>query len=271
MRALREALLAGVEAAGGDDRFDVIVLGLAAFEGPDSAVRFADEAQSVVTTPRIVVAVDVVPHYFGAVGLEPGVVIAAGTGSIALAMSASGEYRTADGWGFMLGDEGSGYWIGRNALGMALRTLDGRDSHPVIAQAAERRYGSLERVRDVVQSAKHPVSSVAGFAADVAELARLGDVDCIELWRRAGVELARTTAAAAQLTPDSETGTIVSWCGGLFEAGEILIRPFTEEVRFLLPAAQVLPPKSDALTGGWLVAMDRAIPLEASLIQAFDY
>ena len=50
------------------------------------------------------------------IGHEPGVVIIAGTGSIAYGHNGQGQAARAGGWGYVLGDEGSGYWIGRHAL-----------------------------------------------------------------------------------------------------------------------------------------------------------
>src|SRR5438128_1339137 len=56
----------------------------------------------------------------------PGIVIVSGTGSIAYGRNANGEAARAGGWGHMIGDEGSGYWIGREALTAVMRAADGR-------------------------------------------------------------------------------------------------------------------------------------------------
>src|ERR1700733_7704143 len=59
-------------------------------------------------------------------GDAPGIVVIAGTGSIAYGRNAGGEAARAGGWGHMIGDEGSGYWIGREALAAVMRGADGR-------------------------------------------------------------------------------------------------------------------------------------------------
>src|ERR671919_128842 len=59
-------------------------------------------------------------------GDEPGVVLISGTGSIAYGVNAAGYAARSGGWGYVLGDEGSGYWIGRSALAAAVREADGR-------------------------------------------------------------------------------------------------------------------------------------------------
>ena len=83
----------------------------------------------------MVVSNDAVTAHLGALGGEPGAVIVAGTGAIALAASPAGWAR-ADGWGPMLGDDGGGYWIGRRALAMALREHDGRGGAARFLRAA---------------------------------------------------------------------------------------------------------------------------------------
>src|SRR6476646_8141875 len=57
---------------------------------------------------------------------SPGIVVIAGTGSIVYGRNGAGEAARAGGWGHMIGDEGSGYWIGREALAAVMRAADGR-------------------------------------------------------------------------------------------------------------------------------------------------
>ena len=99
---------------------DVVAAGLTGFTGDDAAVAAA------LGHARVVVSNDAVTAHLGALGGEPGVVIVAGTGAIALAVGADGRWARADGWGTLLGDAGGGYWIGRAGLDAALRAADGR-------------------------------------------------------------------------------------------------------------------------------------------------
>jgi glucosamine kinase len=70
----------------------------------------------------------------GAHNGRPGSILAAGTGSIAEALSADGTRRTAGGWGFPAGDEGSGAWLGLQAVRHAQRAMDGRDATGPLAE-----------------------------------------------------------------------------------------------------------------------------------------
>ena len=101
---------------------DVIVAGLTGFDGgPETAGAVADGVRKLVRTGRVIMTNDAVTSYLGAIGFEPGAVVAAGTGVIALAGDRDGNFARSDGWGYILGDDGGGYYIGRRGLASALR------------------------------------------------------------------------------------------------------------------------------------------------------
>ena len=87
---------------------------------------------------------DAVLAHAGALNGEPGVVLIAGTGVVALAIDANGALRTADGWGPWLGDEGGSTWIGSAGLRTALRAHDGRGPSTALLDAARVRFGAPE-------------------------------------------------------------------------------------------------------------------------------
>lgn len=73
----------------------------------------------------------------GAHGGRAGVVVAAGTGSIGEALRADGEHISIGGWGFPVGDEGSGAWLGTHAINEAQRAIDGRAPAGVLVRSIE--------------------------------------------------------------------------------------------------------------------------------------
>lgn len=77
----------------------------------------------------------------GAHGGRPGVLLIAGTGSIAMALRADGSRQSVGGWGWRNGDEGSGAWLGKAVMRHAQRALDGRDVPGALAEALWKRIG----------------------------------------------------------------------------------------------------------------------------------
>ena len=254
---------------------DVVAAGLTGYAGEELSLD----------APRVVVTNDAVTAYLGALGDQPGAVIVAGTGAIALAAGDDGWAR-ADGWGTLLGDNGGGYWIGRRALASAARAADGRPdgSHELLRRARARYGDGLIRG---VYDAPDATAAIAAFTPDVAAAAYEGEETAAAIWQAAGHELARTVAAAiaragaaapggpgpahagpahagpahagpahagpAHAGPASPgavpAAPVVSWSGGLFAAGALILDPFRAELARLVPGVQVRAPLGDALAG----------------------
>ena len=173
-----------------DDPVDFVAAGLTGFDGDAAAVARA------LGMP-VIVSNDAVTAHLGALGGEPGVVIVAGTGVIALAVGADGRWARADGLGSRLGDDGGGYWIGRRGLAAALRARDGRPGgSPELLRHAVGRFG--ERIVPAVYDADDPVAVIADFARDVADAANAGDEHALSIWSDAASELAATALTAAR-------------------------------------------------------------------------
>src|SRR6187455_36277 len=103
-----------------------ICLGIAGVDRPDDAAVVRGIMKRIGYKARVLVVNDaLVALEAGAPG-QPGVVIISGTGSISYGRNAAGIAARSGGWGYVLGDEGSGYWIGRSALRAVLREADHR-------------------------------------------------------------------------------------------------------------------------------------------------
>jgi N-acetylglucosamine kinase-like BadF-type ATPase len=111
-----------------------ICLGIAGVDRPNDAAVVRSIMQRIGLNSRVVIVNDaLIALETGAPG-QPGVVIISGTGSIAYGRNAAGEAARSGGWGYVLGDEGSGYWIGRAALRAVLRAADFRGPRTVLTQ-----------------------------------------------------------------------------------------------------------------------------------------
>jgi N-acetylglucosamine kinase-like BadF-type ATPase len=157
------------------------------------------EALLAATRPlgvqRVALAHDSITGYLAANGTAPGVMLAVGTGVVVLALSESSVAKV-DGWGYLLGDAGSGYWIGRAGLDAALRAFDGRAPHTSLEATAVARFGPLDEVYMVVQADPSRASRIASFCRDVVGAAAAGDETARGIVTAAAAELAHSAASA---------------------------------------------------------------------------
>src|SRR4030095_5317067 len=103
-----------------------VCLGIAGVDREDEASTVRAIMRRIGYRSHTIVVNDALIALVAAAGDAPGVVIIAGTGAIVYGRNANGEAARAGGWGHMIGDEGSGYWIGREALSAVMRAYDGR-------------------------------------------------------------------------------------------------------------------------------------------------
>lgn len=236
----------------------VLSAGMTGFHGAVTGASELLESYRPLGVGRVVLATDAVTSYLGAVGLVPGVVVAAGTGTIVLANDVAGRCARIDGWGSTLGDAGSGYSIGRAGLRAAYLSLDGKGGSERLREAAEDRYGDLQALPGRLARGADAVAVVAGFAKDVASVACAGDPVAATIWRRAGEDLADSVAAGAARVFGRSTRSrprSISWAGALFRAGPLLIEPFQARLAANgLPSAQ--PPEANGLEGALLLASE---------------
>ena len=155
-----------------------------------------------------------------AVGEAPGIVIVSGTGSIAYGRDRAGHAARAGGWGYVLGDEGSGYWIGRLAMRAVVRAADGRGSPTSLTERLLAHFGA-QRPDELLQTVYHASFRPAAFtalAAHVQQAREDGDLAAATILDRAAQELLEAASSViAQLNlAKQEFAFVLS--GGMFKA-----------------------------------------------------
>ncbi|MEU0600473.1 BadF/BadG/BcrA/BcrD ATPase family protein [Streptomyces sp. NPDC006393] len=202
---------------------------------------------------RVALVADAVTAYAGALGPRPGAVIAAGTGLIAIGTDLAG-WRRADGWGHLLGDCGSGAWIGRAGLEAALRAHDGRDGGSAALLArAEEAFGPMQGLPGRIYPRPDRAAVLASFAPQVAACAAEDPVAAGVL-RAAARHMAES--AAAVCPPFGEP--LVALTGSLFKLGDPLLVPLAQELTVRLPHARRVTAEGDPLHGSVRIATDLA-------------
>lgn len=197
------------------------------------------------------VAIDALTAHLGALGGGPGAVIALGTGAIAVGGDGRERWHRVDGWGHLLGDRGAGAWIGMRGLETAMRAYDQIDAGgTALLEAARRRFGEPLTWPSQFYTRHDRAGVLAGFAADVAQLAATGDPAADAIMALAGQEAARSAVAALSASPEP----IIAATGGVFRAGGTLEAQFRSTVAMLRPDAEVRSPAGTPLDGALLLA-----------------
>ncbi len=190
---------------------------------------------------------DVRIAFDGAFAGEAGGLILAGTGSMAWASLGGPQdsHERAGGWGDLFGDEGSAYWIGREALADAARELDGRRPASGFSAGLLAAIGvGPESLLDWCYAQDHRRSAIADLARNVAALAEAGDPLAQRILHRAGDELAETLLAAWRKAAGARP-LRWSYAGGVTTNQQVLAR-IAERVG-CAPQPCRLPPVGGAL------------------------
>jgi N-acetylglucosamine kinase-like BadF-type ATPase len=180
------------EAIGEQDiRPTAICLGIAGVDREDDAAIVRGIMKRIGFKARVVVVNDALVALEAGVPGAPGVVIIAGTGSIAYGRNDAGEAARAGGWGYVLGDEGSGYWIGRAALRAVLRESDQRGPKTALTPLLLRHFGVTQAqnlLHEVYHSNLRP-SAIGALAQCVQQAFSAADEVAIGILRAAADEL----------------------------------------------------------------------------------
>lgn len=245
---LPEQLTAGIQAvldAHPDWRPEVVAVGSSGNEDSDAGVLLDGLADRGVT--RVILCHDSVTSYLGALGTEVGCVIAAGTGTICFAVGPNTTARV-DGWGHLMGDAGSAYWIGRTALEAALRGFDGRRQMTALTAAMQEEFPNLETAYLELQSDPHRVQRVASFAAKVDALAASDRVAGNILDKAAAHLSEAVQAAIRRVDLQSSTPPRVAAIGGVFDSHRVVNR-FTDYLCLQWPTFALTEPLGAGIDG----------------------
>ncbi len=176
--------------------------------------------------PEVWLADDAVTAHAGALSGCAGISLVAGTGVACLAAPDGGEPRVIGGHGYLLGDEGGAFWIGREGLRAALHAAEGRAARTALVALAERRYGEVSTIPVRLHDSRAPVDVIAQFARDVLEAAESDDPVAGRILDDAAVELLSVVHAGA--TWVGGAGIALALGGRMLEEGGGLRRRLDE-------------------------------------------
>ena len=181
---------------------------------------------------------------YGATDGAPGIVVISGTGSICCGVNRQGKRVFAGGWGPIAGDEGSGNWIARRALQAAAQATDERGPKTCLVAAACE-YFQVATPDDLATAIYAPSMTnerIAGFSKRVIDAARAGDTVSRKILADAGMELGKAAVTVIRKLKMEQERFQVTFVGGVFGAGELLIAPLRGEISRVTKKAFIAAP-----------------------------
>jgi glucosamine kinase len=218
-----------------------ICLGIAGVDREDEARTIRAIMGRIGPGARVLVVNDALIALKAGAKDAPGIVIIAGTGSIVYGHNAGGEAARAGGWGHMIGDEGSGYWIGREALSAVMRASDGRGPATRLTGEilAHLNLNDESRLPRIVYDRESPRMTVAALGPIVQRAAVEGDAVATRILERAADELtlaARSVASQLEMRGDAFTFFLA---GGVFRVVPWLGEELPRRLAEVAPRCQV--------------------------------
>jgi N-acetylglucosamine kinase-like BadF-type ATPase len=172
---------------------------------------------------------------------------AAGTGVVTLATGPTGSTRV-DGWGNIMGDAGSGYWIGRAGLDAAMRAHDGRGDPTALLGILKQDFPDVEGAYIEIQSNPEKISFVASYARKVIDLSEHDTVSA-RIVEHATNELALSVGASLRNTGwTSDSSPTISWVGKIL-SNTRMAQPLQHKLQQAWPNANIVAPHGGPLDG----------------------
>ncbi len=201
-------------------RPSAICLGIAGVDRPEDARIVRGVMKRIGYQARVLVVNDALVALEAGAPEQAGVVVIAGTGSISYGRNERNQAARAGGWGYMLGDEGSGYWIGRAALRAVLREADRRGAATQLTGLLLNYYG-VPRAQDLIHQVYHGTlrpAAIASLAQCVQTAFTDGDPVAIGILRGSADQLESSALSVARRLElvGSEFPFVLA--GGIFRA-----------------------------------------------------
>jgi N-acetylglucosamine kinase-like BadF-type ATPase len=208
---------------------------------------------------RVIIESDARIALEGAFGGAAGIILIGGTGSIAFGKGHDGSIYRVGGWGRILGDEGSGYAIGREGLNAVTRQLDGRIRSTILTTLVGQKFG-LTSQEKIIQAVYKEQFDVASIAPLVIHGASQHDLECERILNKATFELTEHVRALLLKIEAASRGRArqkipLAFIGGLLANDTLLRKIVHHRITFSLPQISIVEPESSPAQGAILLGM----------------
>lgn len=240
-----------------DDNLVSICIGIPCF-GEDSTMdkKTTEVISKMFPMSKVSCVNDCVVGYAGALGLEPGINIVAGTGAIAYGENVLGESARSNGWSSDFSDEGSCCWLGKKCFELFCKQADGRLPKMALYEIVKNTFclqDDMEIIKVYEQKFKHSRREMATLQILLVSAAIDGDFSAIEAYSQAADELA-ISIEAVRAALGIEGVVPVSYAGGLFKTENIILTPLKTRLDAFNKGFLLREPLYNPETGAALLA-----------------
>jgi len=264
-RALLSLMRECCESVGSSlERVRAITIGLAGAGRPVDQKKMAAALQKLLASKKIRlrkvrIESDARVALEGAFKGSAGIILIAGTGSIAFGKDEQGRIHRAGGWGRILGDEGSGYFIGRQALIAVCRQMDGRSDATSLTALIAKNFG-LKKPEDIIAAVYSRNLDCSAIAPFVMEAANHGDAAAIEIIQMSSLALTEHVRALVRKFSRGEMQVVrrkipLSFIGGLISTETPLRLVLSRQIALALPEVEIVPPMAPPAYGAVVMAL----------------
>ncbi len=236
-----------------------VVLGLAGAGRSSDRSELSEEIAAVAARKKFALK-NVAVETDARIALEaafpggPGIVLIAGTGSIALYRTEDDKLIRAGGWGYLLGDEGSGFAIARDAMNSVLRQHDGRSEKTDLTKKALTHFG-VATVDELIPKIYHNGCDLASFTPKVLEAVAERDRIAHMVMVKNSTELVELVRVLTmKVRPKKKLP--VCLMGGLLESENIYSKMVKEKIMHSLPLVVIQKPKFPAAFGATIIGLN---------------
>jgi N-acetylglucosamine kinase-like BadF-type ATPase len=245
-----------------------IGIGLAGVGRAEDRARVRGWVDRLQSSPQLLLQWDVKPDRIaicpdceialvGGIGKNMGIAVIAGTGAIVWGRNSQGDTKRVGGWGYLLGDEGSGYWIAQRGLQAVMRSLDGRLGDTSLTRHLVAHLG-LNGIEDLIEAVYRRgwgVTEIAALSQMVDLAATEGDPVAGQILDHAAQELVLAVQVAANTLFQTDEPFEVVTLGGAWQSAylhQTFVTSFTE----IFPSSKVIKPRHEAAYGAGLMVLD---------------
>jgi N-acetylglucosamine kinase-like BadF-type ATPase len=243
-----------------DLRPQVVCLGIAGVDREDDSRTVTAIMRRISPGTRVLVVNDALVALEAGAPASPGIVIICGTGSIAYGRNAHGVAARSGGWGHIIGDEGSGYWMGRQAIQAVMREADGRGPATSLSQHVLAHFDvpAASNLVHIVYGQHRTHRSIAMLGPSVQMASESGDRVASSILDRAAQELAlaaRSVAERLHLRTDAFPFVLA---GGVFRVVPSLFDRLRPQLLDIAPGATIDVLREEPALGAVRLALAEA-------------